>query len=196
MLIGLGVCFAIRPDMISWSTAYSEFGTDVRTAPYLAGSLFFAAYGLWRWRRYLRRTLKYSRPVTNLVGLTVVGFYIAALMPIAWKPIPYKLHLFGVMLSGVTMAAVVVADTLLTKTRRSHNAYRWRILRLFEFCLIIIGGYITFGSAGDIGWYDLALLGELVMFFGYFIWVADKTYHGEGGRSQLSKILHKLVLVD
>src|SRR5690606_10191080 len=133
-----------------------------------------------------RRTLKYSRPVTGLVGLTVVGFYIAALMPIAWKPWPYKLHMFGVILSGVCMAAVVVADTLLTKTRRGRHAYRWRLLRLFAFCVIIIGGYITYGSASDVGWYDLALLGELMMFFGYFVWVADKTYRGEGGRSQLS----------
>lgn len=196
MLIGLAVCFAIRPDMISWSTAYSEFGNDVRTAPYLAASLFFAAYGLWRWRNYLRHTLKHSRPVTGLVGLTVTGFYIAALMPIAWKPIPYKIHLFGVMLSGLSMAAVVVADTLLTKTRRGKHNFEWRMLRLLEFCLIIIGGYITFGSAGDIGWYDLSLLGELIMFVGYFMWVADKTYRGEGSRSQLSKILHRLVLVD
>ncbi|MDZ7744178.1 MAG: hypothetical protein U5K77_00235 [Candidatus Saccharibacteria bacterium] len=79
LLLGMGVCFAIRPDMLQWSTAFSDFGRDVRTAPYLAASLFFGAYGLWRWRNYLRRTLKRARPITGLVTLTVVGLYIAAL---------------------------------------------------------------------------------------------------------------------
>src|SRR5690349_20293602 len=44
------VCFFIRPDMFVWKTALSDFGRDVRTAPYLAAALFFGAYGLWRWR--------------------------------------------------------------------------------------------------------------------------------------------------
>lgn len=196
MLVGLGVCFAIRPDMISWSTAYSEFGSDVRTAPYLAGSLFFAAYGLWRWRNYLRRTLRHSRPVTTLVGLTVIGFYIAALMPVAWQPWPYRLHMFGVILSGITMAATVVADSLLTRTRRSSSQPLWRLVRFISFWMIIVGGYITFGSARTVGWFNLSLLGELIMFVGYLVWVADKTYRGEGARSRLSKILHRIVLID
>lgn len=196
MVIGLAVCFAIQPDMISWSTAFSEFGSDVRTAPYLAGSLFFAAYGLWRWRNYLRRTLKHSRPVTTLVSLTVFGFYIAALMPVAWEPWPYRLHMLGVMLSGITMAAAVVADTLLTKIRRGRRLPLWRFIRFVSFWMIVIGGLITFGSASVIGWVDLSLLGELTMFIGYFIWVADKTYRGEGQRTALSKMLRKIVLVD
>ncbi len=196
MLVGLGVCFAIRPDVISWSTAYSDFGSDVRTAPYLAGSLFFAAYGLWRWRNYLRRTLRHSRPVTWLVGLTVVGFYIAALMPVAWEPWPRRIHMFGVFLSGIAMAATVVADTLLSKTRRGRSVAWWRLLRVTAFALIMVGGFITLGSNGQIRWFDLALLGEIIMFAGYFVWVADKTYRGEGARSRLSKMLHKIVLID
>lgn len=196
MLVGLGVCFWIRPDLIDWSTAFSDFGSDVRTAPYLAGSLFFAAYGLWRWRNYLRRTLRHARPVTWLVGLTVVGFYIAALMPVAWEPWPHRIHNYGVALSGGAMAATVVADTLLTKVRRGKSVTVWRLLRLLSFMLIVTGGFITFGSNSYIEWFRLALLGELMMYFGYLLWVADKTYGGEGARSQLSKILHKLVLVD
>lgn len=196
MLVGLGVCFAIRPEMVSWSTAFSDFGSDVRTAPYLAASLFFAAYGLWRWRNYLRRTLKHARPLVWLLGLTVTGFYIAALMPVAWEPWPYRIHMFGVILSGATMAASVVADSLLTKVRKSRSLPLWRFIRFVSFWMIIIGGYITFGSASIIGWFHLSLLGELIMFFGYLIWVADKTYRGEGARTQLSKILHRIVLID
>jgi hypothetical protein len=196
MFAGLFVCFSVRPDMIAWSTAYSEFGNDVRTAPYLAASLFFFAYGLWRWRTYLRRTLRHARPVTTLVGLTVTGLYIAALMPISWQVWPYRLHVFGVALAGLSMAATVVADTLLTRTKRNRNAYLWRFLRLCSFLLILVGGYITFGSNSRIEWFSYSLLGEIMMLLGYTIWVIDKTYRGEGSRTQLSMLLHKIVLID
>lgn len=196
MLVGLGICMAIRPDKISLATAYSDFGSDVRTAPYLAGSLFFAAYGLWRWRNYLKHTLKHSRPVTSLVTLTVMGLYVAALFPVAWEPWPRMIHNIGVGISGVTMAAVVVVDTLLTKVRKGRSAARWRLLRLLSFMAIIIGGYITFGSNSLVRWYNLALFGELLMFAGYATWVIDKTYRGEGQRSALSRILQKLVIID
>lgn len=196
MLLGLLVCLLVRPDMVKWQTAFSDFGRDVRTAPYLAVSLFFGAYGLWRWRNYLRRTLKHARPVTTLLGLTVTGFYLAALMPIAWEPWPYRLHVFGVVLAGAGMAATVVVDTALTRTRRKKGMILWRFMRLVSFLMIIIGGYITLGSNSRVQWFELALLGELMMFTGYGIWVIDKTYRGEGSRSTLSKILHKLVLID
>lgn len=182
--------------MIGWSTAYSEFGNDVRTAPYLAASLFFFAYGLWRWRNYLRRTLRHARPVTTLVGLTVIGLYLAALMPISWQVWPYRLHVFGVALAGLSMAATVVVDTLLTRTRRNRHVNLWRFLRLCSFLLIVFGGYITLGSNSRVLWFHLALLGELMMLIGYTIWVIDKTYRGEGSRTQLSMLLHKIVLVD
>lgn len=196
MLLGLFVCFLVRPDMISWGTAFSDFGRDVRSAPYLAVSLFFGAYGLWRWRNYLRRTLRHARPVTTLVGLTVFGFYLAALMPIAWEPWPYRLHVFGVVLAGIGMAATVVADTLLTKTRKRKGVRLWRALRIASFLIIILGGYITLGSNSRIRWFELSLLGEVLMFTGYAIWVIDKTYRGEGGRSRISQLLRKLVLID
>lgn len=196
MSLGFAVCFAIRPDMLLWSTAFSDFGRDVRTAPYLAAALFFGAYGLWRWRSYLKRTLKRTRPITGLISLTVGGLYIAALMPIAWEPWPARIHIAGVVLAGLSMAATVVVDTLLTKIRRNKNLLWWRLLRLTSFLLIVAGGVITFGSVESIDWFYLALLGEIMMFTGYVLWIFDKTYRGEGNRTQLSKLLHKIVLVD
>jgi hypothetical protein len=196
MLLGLIVCLLIRPDMLMLSTAFSDFGRDVRTAPYLAVSLFFGAYGLWRWRNYLRRTLRHARPVTTLVTITVGGFYVAALMPIAWEPWPYRLHVIGVAVAGMSMALTVVVDTLLTRTRRNKNMLLWRCIRFCSFMLIVVGGYITFGSNSRINWFQLTLLGELMMFAGYSVWVIDKTYRGEGARSRLSRLLNKVVLID
>ena len=37
---GIAVCFLIRPDMLKVSTAFSDFGMDVRTAPYFWGRFF------------------------------------------------------------------------------------------------------------------------------------------------------------
>lgn len=182
--------------MLVWSTAFSDFGSDVRTAPYLAAALFFAAYGLWRWRNYLQHTLKHSRPVTGLVTLSIAGLYIAAFFPVAWEPWPYRIHFFGVILFGVSIAATVVVDSLLTKPRKKKGYRLWRFLRLVSFLLIIVGGYITFGSATVIDWFRLALLGEMLMFAGYGIWIMDKTYRGEGSRTRLSKIFRGLVLID
>ncbi len=196
MVILFSVCFLVRPDMMHWSVAFSDFGRDVRTAPYLSAALFFGAYGLWRWRNYLRRTLRHSRPVTSLVTVTVTGLYIAALFPVAWEPWPYRIHIFGVILFGASMAATVIADTLLTKTRKKKGVSLWRFLRLMSFLLIIVGGYITLGSAAIIDWFELAMLGEVLMFIGYGIWIIDKTYRGEGGRSKLSIMFKKLVLID
>lgn len=191
-----GLCFLINPNMLSWSTAISDFGKDVRTAPYLAAGLFFGAYGLWRWRNYLNRTLRHSRPVTTLVTLTVIGLYIAALFPVAWEPWPYRIHIFGVFLFGVSMAATVVVDTLLVKTKKKKGFAIWRFLRFLSFSLIIVGGYITFASTPFIGRYSVTLLGEVMMFIGYAIWIIDKTYRGEGARSRLSKLFKGFVLVD
>lgn len=196
MTVFFTICFVVRPDMLVWPTALSDFGRDVRTAPYLAAALFFGAYGLWRWRNYLRRTLNRARPLTGLIGLTVAGLYIAALFPVAWEPWPYRIHIFGVILFGSSMAATVVLDTLLTRAKRKKHMFLWRMLRLTSFLLILIGGYITFGSAGIIGWFQLALLGELMMFIGYGIWIVDKTYRGEGSRSKLSKLFGKIILID
>jgi len=196
VLDGLIICFVIKPELVSWSTAFSVFGNDVRTAPYYAGTMFFAAYALWRWRNYLSRTLKRSRPIVGLLTLTIVGFYLIALMPISWKPWPYRIHFAGVTLAGLSMAATVVVDTLLSKTRRTQRSTQWRALRLIAFFSIIIGGYIAFGSATVIDWFNLSLLGELLMLAGYSIWIIVKTYQGEVNRSYLSKQLKSFVLID
>lgn len=196
MCTGFAVCVAIRPDMRSWSVAFSDFGGDVRTAPYLAASLFFGAYGLWRWRSYVKRTHKRARPVTTLMSLTVLGLYIAALMPIAWEPWPRRIHILGVIIAGASMAATVVFDTLLTKVKNGRFIVWWQLLRFTSFLLIVVGGITTFGSLTTVGWFNVALLGELLMLLGYGTWIVDKTYSGEGKRSQLSRILHRIVLVD
>ena len=197
MLGGFTACFLIRPDMLDVSTAFSDFGSDVKTAPWFAAAMFFGAYGLWRWRNYLRRTLKHSKPVIWLTGFTVAGLYVAALMPVAWEPWPYRIHMAAVTVVGISMAATVVVDTLLTRTSRKRRfSAWWRMSRFLAFSLIVIGGWLTFGSATMIGWYHVALLGETLMLVGYTIWVIDKTYHGEGSRSALSKMLKKVVLID
>lgn len=197
MLGGFTACFLIRPDMLHVSTAFSDFGSDVKTAPWFAAAMFFGAYGLWRWRNYLRRTLKHSKPVIWLTGFTVAGLYVAALMPVAWEPWPYRIHMAAVTVVGISMAATVVVDTLLTRTSRKRRfSAWWRMSRFLAFSLIVIGGWLTFGSATMIGWYHVALLGETLMLVGYTIWVIDKTYHGEGSRSALSKMLKKVVLID
>jgi hypothetical protein len=196
LITGLSICFAIKPELMSWSTAFSVFGNDVRTAPYYAGTMFFAAYALWRWRNYLKRNLKRSKPIIGLLTFTIVGFYIIALMPVSWHPWPYRIHFAGVMLVGASIATTVVVDTLLSKTRRNQQRLKWRTLRLISFCTIIIGGYITFGSATAIGWFGLSLLGELLMLIGYGTWIVVKTYQGEVGRSYLSKQLKKFIIVD
>ena len=197
MLGGFTACFLIRPDMLHVSTAFSDFGSDVKTAPWFAAAMFFGAYGLWRWRNYLRRTLKHSKPVIWLTGFTVAGLYVAALMPVAWEPWSYRIHMAAVTVVGISMAATVVVDTLLTRTSRKRRfSAWWRMSRFLAFSLIVIGGWLTFGSATMIGWYHVALLGETLMLVGYTIWVIDKTYHGEGSRSALSKMLKKVVLID
>jgi hypothetical protein len=178
------------------SAAISDFGTDVRTAPYFAAAMFFASYGLWRWRKYLLRTLKRPHPIAWFILLTILGLYIVAFMPISWQPFGYRMHMFGMILAGVSIMATVVTDQLLTRIReRRHTAY-WRTLRVMSFALILAGGIITFGSTAVIGWFDIALVGEVMMILGYTTWIYIKTTLGEGNRSQLSRILRNLVLVD
>lgn len=195
MLIGMSICFLIRPDMWHISTAFSDFGRDVRTAPFFAGTMFFSAYGLWRWQNYLRRTLKRSGPILVLIMLTIIGLYLVALMPVSWQPWPYRIHFFGVILAGSSMAATVIVDALLTKPSYSIYVVSSRIWRMIAFLLIVVGGYITFGSAEVVGWYRLSLLGECLILAGYAIWVFMKTLQGEGPRSRFSKILNKLVVI-
>ncbi len=196
MLIGMGICFAIRPELFRVSTAFSDFGKDVRTVPYFAGSIFFAAYGLWRWRNYLSRTLKRPGPVLFLITLTIVGMYLVVLMPVSWKPWPYRIHLFGVTLAGISMALTVVLDGLLTKSKKSAHIKINRFIRFVSFALILVGGYLTYGSVKSVGLYNVALLGESLILLGYGIWVYTKTKQGEGSRSRVSKLLQKIIVIN
>lgn len=193
MSIGFAVCFAIRPDLRDISTAFSDFGNDVRTSPYFAGSVFIGAYGMWRWRNYLARTWKRAMPVTGLVTLTILGLYVVALVPLSWNS---RVHMGGMILTGLSMLATVIFDALLSKPGRGSRRLQWQGIRVGSFVTITTGGWLTFGSAELIGWYDVALLGESLMLLGYLLWVGMKTYQGEGNRSELSKALHKIVLID
>jgi hypothetical protein len=196
MTVGFTVCGVIRPDLIRPDAAISDFGNDIRTAPYFAGSMFFAAYGLWRWRNYLMRTLKRKRPISWFIMLTIIGLYLVALMPVSWYPVAHNIHLFGVALAGISMVATVVADSLLSKIQAKYDIGYWRLLRLLSFVLIVVGGFVTFASLDTIEWLDYTFLGEVMMIAGYAIWIFIKTYLGEGSRSQLSKLLKNIVLVD
>ena len=197
MLIGFTVCFLIRPDLVRLSTAFSDFGSDIRTAPYFAGSVFFAAYGLWRWRNYLARTWHRTLPVTSLITLTVLGLYLVALMPVSWRTIPHYIHMFGMSLAGISMLATVVIDGLLTKTQsgKSKTTHSWRLVRFSSFVLIVAGGFLTLGSTDLVAWFHLSLLGETLMLAGYYIWIVLRTYLGEGNSTALSKILKKMIFV-
>jgi|GEM_PF-1258656 len=195
MLVGFGVCFFIKPEMLAVNTTFSEFGSDIRTAPYFSGSVFFAAYGMWKWRRYLSRTWKRTMPVTGLLMLTVVGLYLIALMPLEWRPVPHYIHIVGVILAGVSMFATVVLDGMLSKTWTGYKSVYWQMWRIVSILSIILGGWLTLGSSDLLGRYDVGLIGESLMLLGYFIWILIKTYKGEGQRTMLSRLLKDLVLV-
>ena len=195
MILGLGICFLIRPDLFLVSTAFSDFGKDVRTAPYFAGTMFYAAYGLWRWRNYLIHTLKRSGLILILITCTIIGLYLVALMPVSWHPWPYRLHFFGVALAGVSMAATVIADSLLTKVSSSTHMLRDKLLRITSFLLIVAGGYLTYGSSDTVHWFRVAFIGESLLLLGYSIWVFIKTIQGEGQRSRLSKLVQKIITI-
>lgn len=194
MCLGFSICFAIRPELLSIETAFSDFGNDVRTAPYFAGSVFFAAYGMWRWQKYLKRTWKRGMPITGLIWLTVIGLYLIALMPVEWYTWPHRLHMAGVILAGLSMLATVVLDWLLTKPRPGHT--NWRLLRTLSLVLIVSGGWLTLGSTNTFQWYNVSLLGETMMIGGYLLWIALKTYLGEGNRTAFSRLLKRVVFID
>jgi hypothetical protein len=193
---GLSICFLIRPDMLVISTAYSDFGNDIRTAPYFSGAVFFAAYGLWRWRNYVARTLKHSAIFYYLLSSTILGLYLVALMPVSWHPWPYRIHVFGFALAGLSIAILVIIDGLISKTRRTKNIRTWRLIRILSFVLIVSGGILTLGSIPATHWFDVSLLGETLMLAGFALWIYFKTYVGEGAQSKLSILARKIGLLN
>lgn len=192
MVMGFTICFIIRPDLLTISTAFSDFGTDVRTSPYFAASVFVAAYGMWRWRNYLARTWKRTVPVTGLLSVTILGFYVVALVPLSWNN---KVHMAGMIVAGISMVLTVLIDGILSKPARKGTRIQWRSVRAVSLLLILSGGWLTFGSSELVGWYSVSLLGETCMLLGYLLWVSVKTYHGEGNRTQLSKVMHKFIQI-
>lgn len=197
LAVALAVASFIRPDIISNpSAALSAFGTDTRTAAFFAGGMFFAAYGLWRWRIYLAHTQRHKRPMSLFIMVTILGLLMVALAPMDWEPYASRIHLFGFLLVGFGMVATVVADSLLTKVRPRKNLAYWRGLRFISFVMIVLGGVLSLGSLATIGWFDVLLIGEILMIGGFAVWVGIKTHLGEGTRSRLSRLLSKIVLVD
>lgn len=196
LTLGLSICFLIRPDMLNISTAYSDFGNDIRTAPYFSGAIFFAAYGLWRWRNYVARTLKHNTIFYYLLSFTIIGLYLVALMPVSWHPWPYRIHVFGFALAGISIATLVIVDGLISKTRRTKHLRTWRLIRLVSFVLIVVGGILTFGSIPAVHWFDLSLLGETLMLGGFALWIYFKTYVGEGAQSKLSLMAKRIGLLN
>ena len=191
-LLSVTICYLIQPSFLGLNIPLSDFGTDIRTAPYFAGGMFFAAYSLWRWRKYLTLTLKNPRPVIPLLSTTILGCYLVALMPVTWEVWPQKIHYFGVGLIGASMAATVVFDSFLSKIHKSSNLTLWRLNKSLSLVFIVFGSIITFLSLKAVAFLQLVLVGEAFIFFGYSLWIVTKIYAGEGPRSAIGKIVKKL----
>jgi len=114
-------------------------------------------------------------------------------MPVTWEIWPHRIHNAGVILAGLSMSATVLMDSVLSKNRKNKNEEIWKIIKLFSFTLIISGGIIVILSLEDVGKLNLILLGEFMMFAGYSIWILLKIFLGEGSRSAIGKLFHKLV---
>jgi hypothetical protein len=192
VIVGATIGYLIRPDLLAVDIPLSRLGTDVRTAPFFAGSMFFAAYCLWRWRIYLSRTMKNSRPVVPLLSLTILGLYLIALMPVTWEVWPARLHDVGVFLAGFSMLATVLADSVLSTYRRSSKLVLWRSIKLFAFVAIMLGGIVVILSLDEVGYLELILLGEGLIFLGYSVWVLQKIVHGESKRSTIGRLYERL----
>ena len=192
----LAVCFLLRPDLQSFSTAFSDFGTDIQTAPFFITGVFGAAYGLWRWRNYVSKSFKNPGIITLLLTLIIIGLYLVVFMPVGLTDTIDRLHYFGFAVAGVAMALTVVADLLLRRTRRSKKFRQWRAIRVLSLVMIILGFTITLLSADRFNYdLDISLVGEALLLWGFGLWVIVKTYQGEGTRSGISKLLNKVLIV-
>ncbi len=195
--IGLMVCFLIKPELWRPETAFSEFSKYSNTAPYYMAGMFAAAFGLWKWRNYLTRTLKNTALITLLITLIVAGLYLIAFMPLGWNEAAEKLHYFGVALVGVSISLTVMADIVLLKTRKKKHFRLWQFFRISSFLIIVSGLVVTALSANRFGKkLDIALIGEYLMLFGFGLWVILKTYLGEGKRSAISKLVNKVIIFE
>lgn len=194
--IGFALCFVIQPEMLAWSTAFSDFGRDERTAPYFAGAIFYGAFALWKWRGYLERTSQIRGISTLFVTMTILGFYTVALMPVSWEPVASTLHYIGFAVAAVSMLLTVSFDFLLRKTHDPNNHRLWQLIRILSMLGIVAGVVITAQSELFDDDFDMALLGELLILFSYSTWVLIKTYRPEGEQSAISKTLAKIVTIE
>ncbi|MEM6997909.1 MAG: hypothetical protein AAF413_03280 [Patescibacteria group bacterium] len=194
--IGFAICFAIRPDLLAWDTAFSDFGRDVRTAPYFSGAIFYGAYALWRWRGYLERTSKIRGLATLFVTMTIFGLYMVALFPVSWEPIASTLHYVGFGIAAMSMLFTVSFDFLLRRSHDPSNHRLWQLIRILSMVGIVAGVYVTAQSELFDDTFDMALLGEIMILLSYSLWVWLKTYHPEGEPTMLSKTLAKIVRIE
>lgn len=193
----LALCFYIKPELREISTAFSDFGTYPETAPYFTAGLLAVGYGLWRWRNYISRSSKNPSLVTLFLTLVIVSFFMMAFLPIGLNDTVDSLHYFAFGLAGVSVVLTVFADLLFRKTRKGKHQLKWQLVRILSILMITVGGVITVFSAEKFGSVlELALLGETLVLLGFSVWVAARTYQGEGVQSGFSKILHKVLIIE
>lgn len=197
LYISLAICFYISPDLQTWSTAFSDFGTDIKTTTLFSFGLFACGYGLWRWRNYLIQSSKTTGLVLISLTAIIIGAYFVALMPIRINDTIDDLHYLGFFLGGTGMVATVIVDMLLRKVKKGANRKYWQTLRLISLLLIISGLTITVLSNKRFSeQFDYALLGESLVLTGFSIWVLIRTIQGEGVKTNFSKVLSKVLIVD
>ena len=196
-IVFMAICFIILPEYRDVSTAFSDFGTDIRTAPFFTAGLFFAGYGLWRWRNYLAKSSKIPGLVTLSITGIIVGLYMVAFLPVGVNDTVESLHYFGFALAGVFMISTVMIDLLLRKTKKGKSQKKWQIIRIFALLIIIAGATVTALSANRFGpVFNYALIGESLLVLGFASWVIARTYQPEGLQSGFSKVLNKILIVD
>ncbi len=194
--LGLIICFLIRPELRLLSTAFSDFGTDTQTAPFFIGGVFAAAYGMWRWRDYVSRTFKNPGIITLLITIIIIGLYLIVFMPVGINETIDELHYLGFGIAGTGMAATVLVDLLLRKSKKGRGFRKWQIIRLISLGLILIGLTITLLSADRFNFdMEISLVGESMLLVGFGVWVVVKTYQGDGARSNVSKLLNKILII-
>lgn len=191
------ISFVILPDSRNVSTALSDFGTDIRTAPLFTAALFFAGYGLWKWRNYLAASSKTPSLVTLSITGIIVGLYMIAFLPVGVNDTVEMLHYFGFGIAGFFMVVSVLVDLLLRKTKKGKSQRKWQIIRIASLVLIISGVVVTFLSADRFGsLLTHALIGEGLILLGFATWVIARTYQPEGLQSGFSKVLNKIIIVE
>ncbi len=197
LYVSLAICFSIRPELRVWSTAFSDFGTDIKTTTIFSFGLFVCGYGLWRWRNYLVQSSKTTGLVLISLTAIIIGAYLVALMPININDRIDDLHYFGFFLGGGGMIATVMVDMLLRKVKKGGNRMYWQLLRFVSLLLIVAGLVVTLLSHQRFGGkMDHALLGELLVLSGFGLWVVIRTIQGEGVKTNFSRVLGKVLIVD